>query len=333
MKLSKQNLTERLDTVYDAIVVGGGMGGLSAAIYLQRYRLKTLVIEKGRGRSFWMQDLRNYVGLDETTPGRDVLKQSQQHFLELGGDYLMGFVEEVTEKNETFNVKVKVGKENSTYPVFQGKYIIAATGIIDNLPQPQQADMQNVFDFAGYNLHVCMICDGYEMADKKCGLFVNSEGNINTAFVLNWFTPYLSVFTQGLCEVGDEMRAKLSQHGYQLYEAPIAKFLGDRKTHEMTGVELVDGTTVELETGLVAMGSHYFNEYLKSLPLEWQGQNVVTGEMCRSSHPRLFALGDLKVGLNQVSIAVADGTMAATAIWREIRRNSPPRLWSEKLSS
>jgi thioredoxin reductase (NADPH) len=53
--------------------------------------------------------------------------------------------------------------------------------------------------------------------------------------------------------------------------------------------------------------------------------------MCRTSHPRLFALGDLKEGLNQVSIAVADGTLAATAIWREVRRNSPPRVWTENL--
>ena len=63
MKLSKKNLDQRLNHVYDVIIVGGGAGGLSAAIYLQRYRLSCLVIEKGRGRSFWMQELRNYLGL------------------------------------------------------------------------------------------------------------------------------------------------------------------------------------------------------------------------------------------------------------------------------
>ena len=53
MKLSSANIENHLDIVYDAIVVGGGMGGLSAAIYLARYGLKCLVIEKGRGRSLW----------------------------------------------------------------------------------------------------------------------------------------------------------------------------------------------------------------------------------------------------------------------------------------
>lgn len=329
MKLSKKNLEERLDHVYDVIIVGGGAGGLSAAIYLQRYRLSCLVIEKGRGRSFWMQDLRNYLGLSPETPGRELLKQGSDHALSLGADYLMGFVEEVADEGDIFAVKVKVGKKDSVYPVFRSKYVIAASGIIDHLPQVE--NMQNVFDYAGYNLHVCMICDGWEMADKKCGLFVNSEGNINVAFVLNWFTPYITVFTQGLFEVSDEMRQKLKEHGYPLVEAPIRQFLGHN--HEMTGVELMDGTQVELETGLVAMGSHYFNEYLKGLDLTWQGNNLVTDEMCRTSHPRLFALGDLKVGINQVAIAVADGTLAATAIWREIRRSSPPRRWEENLAS
>lgn len=325
MKLSKKNLEQRLDHVYDAIVVGGGAGGLSAALYLQRYRLSCLVVEKGRGRSFWMQELRNYLGLPPETPGRTLLQQGQSHFLSVGGDYLPGFVEEVHDEGDTFAVKVKVGKSDSIYPIFRSKYLVAASGIIDHLPKLD--DPQNVFEYAGYNLHVCMICDGYDMADQKCGLFVNSESAINTAFVLNWFTPYITVFTQGLCEVGAEMRDKLKAHGYPLIETPLRRFVG--QDHHMTGVELIDGTTVELETGLISMGAHYYNQYLKELDLNWKGGNLVTDNMCRTSHPRIFALGDLKEGLNQVSIAVADGTLAATAIWRDIRRTSPPRVWEE----
>ncbi|AFY71198.1 FAD-dependent pyridine nucleotide-disulfide oxidoreductase [Thalassoporum mexicanum PCC 7367] len=328
MKLSKANLDQKLDHTYDAIIVGGGAGGLSTAIYLARYRLSCLVIEKGLGRSFWMQHLTNYLGLSPDTPGRDLLKQGQEHALDLGVDFLNGFVEHAEDKDDIFSVRVKVGKKDSIYPTFKSKYIVAASGLIDNLPQLE--DMQNVYDYAGYNLHVCMICDGYEMADKKCGLFVSREGAINTAFVLNWFTPYISVFTNGEFEVGDQMRTKLAEHGYPLYESPIAKFLGEN--NEMDGVELVDGTKVELETGLVAMGSHYYNDYLKDIDLERNGENIITDEMCRSSHPRIFALGDLKQGLNQVSIAVADGTLAATGIWRDIRRSSPPRLWSENVA-
>lgn len=328
MKLSSKNLEASLNTVYDAIIVGGGMGGLSAAIYLGRYGLKCLVIEKGKGRSLWMQDLRNYLGLDPHTPGRDILKHGTEQAVGWGADHLRGYVEEVTDEGETLAVRVKVGKKDSIYPVFRSKYLIAASGIMDNLPEVE--DMQNLYNYAGYTLHVCMICDGFDMWDHKAVLIVNSESQINAAFVLNWFTPYISVLTHGLCEVSDTMKQKLADHGYPLYESPIARFLGEK--HQMSGVELKDGTLVEATTGLISMGSVYHNHYLKGIEgLEWDGENLVTNEMAQTSHSRIFALGDLKKGLNQVSIAVADGTLAATQIWRNIRRASPPRKWEENL--
>lgn len=327
MQLSKNNLPEKQNQLYDVIVIGGGAGGLSAGIYLQRYRLSSLIIDKGKARSFWMQELHNYLGLPSDTPGRVLLQKGKENFLELEGDLLNGYVEEVIDEGETFAVRVKVGRQNSIYPVFRSKYLIAASGIIDKLPMLD--DMKNVYDYAGYNLHVCMICDGYEMIDKKCGLFVGSEASIQTAFTLSWFTPKITVFTHGAFTVSEEMRSQLQSLGYPLIETPIQRFLGEN--HHMTGVELVDGSTIELETGLIAMGSHYHNTYLQKIPLEMQGGNLVTDKAGRTSHPRIFAIGDLKVGLNQVIIAAGDGALAATEIWREIRRHTGTRSWKENL--
>ena len=82
------------------------------------------------------------------------------------------------------------------------------------------------------------------------------------------------------------------------------------------------------------MGSIYYNHYLKGIDgLEWDGENLVTNEMAQTSHHRIFALGDLKKGLNQVSVAVADGTLAATQIWRNIRRTSQPRKWEKNINN
>ena len=329
MQISKQQLPEKQNKVYDAIVIGGGAGGLSAGIYLQRYRLNSLIIDKGKARSFWMQELHNYLGLPSDTPGRVLLQKGKENFLSLNGDLLNGYVEEVVDQGETFAVKVKVGRQNSIYPVLRSKYLIAASGIIDKLPMLE--DMQNVYEYAGYNLHVCMICDGYEMSDKRCGLFVGSEASIQTAFTLSWFTPKITIFTHGAFAVSEEMRSQLQGLGYRLVETPIKRFLGEK--HQMTGVELVDGSTVELDTGLIAMGSNYHNTYLKEIPLEMQGGNLVTDKMGRTSHPRIFAIGDLKVGLNQVVVAAGDGALAATEIWREIRRAVGAKPWEENLSN
>jgi thioredoxin reductase (NADPH) len=316
MQLTKQSLPQHADHIYDVLVVGGGAAGLSAGIYLQRYLLSTLIIDKGKARSFWMQELHNYLGLPPDTPGKDVLKQGKSHYLSLDGDYLNGYVEEVVDEGETFAVKVRIGRTNPTYTVFRSRYLIAASGIIDHLPKLD--DMQNVFDYAGHNLHVCLICDAYEMRDKRAGVFGSTESSLKVAFYLDWFTPYITLFTNGTFEVGTELRDRLTQNGYRLVEQPIKKFLG--KNHQMTGVELADGSVVELDTGLVSMGSKYHADYLKGIELEYKGGNLVTDGMNRTSHPRIFAVGDLKVGINQVVIAAADGALAATQIWRDIRR-------------
>jgi len=316
MQLTKQTLNQHTDQVYDVLVVGGGAAGLSAGIYLQRYLLSTLIIDKGKARSQWMQELHNYLGLPADTPGRDVLKQGKAHYLSLNGDYLNGYVEEVIDEGETFAVHVRIGRTNPTYAVFRSRYLIAASGIIDHLPK--LADMQNVFEYAGHNLHVCLICDGYEMRDKRAGVFGSSESSLEVAFPLGWFTPHITLFTNGEFEVSSEFRDRLPTHGYQLVEQPIKQFIGEN--HQMSGVELADGSIIELDTGLVSMGSKYHADYLKQIELEYQGGNLITDKMNRTSHPRIFAVGDLKVGMNQVVIAAADGALAATQIWRDIRR-------------
>ena len=321
MKLTKKNLQPATEKIYDTIVVGGGAGGLSAGIYLQRYLLNTLIIDKGKARSFWMTELHNYLGLPPDTPGRSVLRQGKEHFLSLGGDLLDAYVEEIIDEGETFVVQVKVGRNNSQYHTFRAKYIIAASGIIDYLPELE--NMRNVYDYAGYNLHVCLICDGYEMTDKKVGVFASSAGNAEVVFPLGWFTGEITLFTQGLFEVPNDLRSRLDELGYQIEETPIEQFLGEN--HQMSGVELTDGRVIELETGLISMGSQYHATYLDKFALEKKGGNLVTDKMARTSHPRIFAIGDLKVGLNQVVIAAADGALAATQIWRDIRRSTPPK--------
>ncbi|MBD1911902.1 MULTISPECIES: NAD(P)/FAD-dependent oxidoreductase [unclassified Leptolyngbya] len=321
MQLSKQQAEQRTDQVYDVLVVGGGPAGLSAGIYLQRYLLSTLIVDKGKARSLWMQEMHNYLGLPPDSSGRDLLKQGKAHYLSLDGDYLNAFVEEATDEGETFALRVRIGRNNPSYVTLRSRYLIAASGIIDNLPT--FTDMQNVYDYAGYNLHVCLICDGYEMQGQRVGVFGRNEGSLEVAFSLGWFTSDITLFTGGAFDVSDGFRDRLRTHGYRLEERPLHRFVGEN--HIMSGVELRDGTLIPLDAGLVSMGSKYHADYLNGIDLEYKGGNLVTDGMNRTSHPRIFAVGDLKVGLNQVIVAAADGALAATQIWRDIRRQEGSR--------
>ncbi|NEP20101.1 MAG: NAD(P)/FAD-dependent oxidoreductase [Leptolyngbya sp. SIO4C1] len=321
MQLTQQLLHEREDYIYDVIVIGGGSGGLSAGVYLQRYLLNSLIIDKGKARSFWIQALHNYLGLPSDTPGRELLKQGKAHYLSIGGDLLNGYVEAVADEGTVFSVRTKVGRNQSIYHTFQAKYIIAASGIIDHLPQLE--NMQNVYNFAGYNLHVCLLCDGYEMQNQQVGVFCASQSSLEVVSPLSWFTPHITLFTNGQFKVLSEQKQAFSKQGIPVIETPIRKFLGVQ--HQMTGVELTDDTVIQLDSGLIAMGAHRHAEYLQGLDLECKNENLITDSSMRTSHARIFAVGDLKVGMNQVIVAASDGAIAATQIWRDIRSREGSR--------
>lgn len=92
--------------IYDCIIVGGGAGGLSAGIYLQRFLLNSLILEKGKGRSVWIQNLTNYLGIAPETPAHKVLRQGKEHYLSLNGNYNQGFVEEVFDEGANYGTKL-----------------------------------------------------------------------------------------------------------------------------------------------------------------------------------------------------------------------------------
>ena len=319
MELNKQNLNEITDKVYDVLIVGGGPGGLSAAIYAQRFGFSTLIIDKSKGRALWMHKLTNYFGVSPDTSGAELLKSNKERFVSLGGDYLNGFVESVKDLGDSkdlFELKVRIGRTEPEYKIFKTRYLIIASGVMDMLPELE--DMGNVYSFAGYNLHVCLICDGREMRGKISGLFVNHKQELAPMIArLSWFTDKIKLFTMGAFELTGEEKKKLENLGIAVYENKIKKFLGDTKEHVMTGVELEDGTQVEIQTGIVSMGSKFNTEFLKEINLEMKGDYIKTDSFCRTSNSRVFAIGDIKYGLNQVAIAVGDGANAVSAIWRE----------------
>jgi thioredoxin reductase (NADPH) len=283
----------------DVVVVGGGVAGLSAGIYLQRYGLRTLILDKGKARSVWIQELHNYLGLPPDTPGRTLLLQGRRHFQDLGGEYRNGFVEAVEEQDGHFVVRVKRGRQNSRYETMHARYLIAASGIIDHLPQLES--MQNVYDYAGYSLHVCLLCDGYEMRGLRAGLFAGRVEDVAIAEKLSWFTPRITVFTHGLFELLPEQRQWLRQQGWELEETPIRAFQG--RDHQVEAVELIDGRRRAIETGMFALGARYHADYLSGFDLMRERGYLVTDAQGRTSHPRIFAPGDLSLGINQAIVA------------------------------
>ncbi len=75
------------ETIWDAVIIGGGIAGLSATIYLGRARRKTLVVSSGRSMATWEPDVQNYLGFPEGVSGEDLIKSGGRQARRYGAEF------------------------------------------------------------------------------------------------------------------------------------------------------------------------------------------------------------------------------------------------------
>lgn len=107
--------------MYDVAVVGGGPAGASAAIFLAKAGLKTLVLDndKGQTRRAWME---NHYGFDQGISGPDLVEAGRRQAVKLGAEWVVGQVVKVDREGDGFNLATEDEK------TFQAKQVILATG-------------------------------------------------------------------------------------------------------------------------------------------------------------------------------------------------------------
>lgn len=113
---------------YDVIVIGSGAAGLSAAIYLARAEIKTLVAgDPKTSQLYSAYDVENYFGFPEGISGRELLKSGKKHAKKSGADIIESKVTKITEESKKFCVKLESLQKNSA------DYLIIASGMFSSL--------------------------------------------------------------------------------------------------------------------------------------------------------------------------------------------------------
>jgi thioredoxin reductase (NADPH) len=297
----------------ECAIVGGGPAGLTAAVYLARYRRRIVLFDKGESRLALIPRSHNCPGYPHGIAGTELLsrlrKQAERYEVEI-------FVEEVTSIIRTASSEFELiaGQQRVT-----SRTILLATGIAD--VQPQMPHLRDAIRTG--HVRLCPVCDGYEVIDKDVAVFGPPEMAVEKALFLRPYTAKLTVFLTNQAEVSAEQRATLADAAIQLHDPPVTDlFIED---DEITAV-LADTTRHKVEVLYPALGSLVRSDLAVALGARCgQSGYIEVDAHQRTSVPGVYAAGDVVNELNQICVATGHAAIAATDIYNTLRRKDEQR--------
>ena len=292
----------------DCLVIGGGPGGLTAAIYLARFRRRFTVIDSGQSRASWIPRSHNHPGFPEGVGGIELLERMRAQLAGHGGTIRKGTVSSLAVGEDGIFSATVDGA------VLTARHVLLATGVVDiepPLPHAQESVRRGL-------VRQCPICDGYEVIDRKVVVIGRNTKGLAEALFLRTYTADLTLVTLGqplTCDPED--RRRMEAAGIRLVETPLADI-----SFEPSGSRLAfaDGSTLLFDTIYSALGIHPRADLAAGLGVELQSdRRIVTDDHQRTSIEGCYAAGDIVTGLNQLGVAMAQGEIAAVDIHNRIR--------------
>jgi thioredoxin reductase (NADPH) len=303
--LSGRNMAEVLDT----LIVGAGPAGLTAAIYLARFRRRVLVAHTGASRASWIPRSHNLPGYVEGLHGDTLLDRLGRQAGAYGVQLRHARVTGLTATDARF--QAEAGGETMS-----ARHVILATGVVETVPAiPGAAEAIN----RGL-MRVCPICDGFEAQGERVAVLGAGDHAAGEALFLRTWAEDVSLILTRDAELSPERRAALSENGVNVFHAALESVsLGDR---EVTAVCTEGGRPNRFDIIYSAFGVTPQVKLARALGarLDESGR-LVTDEHMQTSVKGLYAAGDVVRGLNQISVAEGEAAIAATAIHNRLPRN------------
>lgn len=292
--------------IYDMIIVGGGPGGYTAALYAARAGMSVIVLEKlsAGGQMALTHQIDNYPGFVEGIDGFSLAENMQQQAERFGAE---------TELAEVFSLNLQADPKviETSEGVFYGKTVVYAAGA-----GPRELGIPEEQEMIGRGVNYCAACDGMFYRGKT--VVIVGGGNTAAADALLLSRVAKKVI---LVHRRDTLRATKIYHK-PLMEAENVEFRWNSAVVQLRHGEKLNAVVLQnLQTGeetvvecdglFVSIGRKPATELVKDqLALDGSGY-VLADESTRTSVPGVFAVGDVRTKvLRQIITAAADGAMA-----------------------
>lgn len=292
----------------DCVILGAGPAGLTAAIYLGRFRRRFLVLETGASRAARIPLSHNHPGFPRGVRGRTLLDRMRQQAERYGAEIRTARAEDLAPAEGGFRVRLRDGEVTA-------RTVLLATGVVD--VEPEIPDLQEAV--ANGLIRICPICDGYETIGQSVGVIAKDEHGAREALFMRTYSEDVAlILTTGAEALSPEMRHRLDEAGVEVIEAPIESVVLDHR--RISAVCFGAEHTKRFDSLYAALGVRPRNQLAVSAgaALDDSGRLLVT-EHQETSVPGLYAAGDVVRGLNQISTAEGEGAIAATHIHNRLR--------------
>ena len=296
-----------MNKVYDMLIVGGGPGGYTAALYAARAGLSVVVLEKlsAGGQMALTAQIDNYPGFEEGIDGFTLGEKMQRQAERFGA---VTELAEVTALELNGNVKTA----ETTEGTFRARTVVIATGA-----GPKLLGLPGETELTGRGVNYCAACDG--MFYKGKTVAVVGGGNTAAADALALSRIAKKVI---LIHRRDTLRATRIYHEPLLntpnvefrWNSAVTELVADSKLRGIRIRELTSGQeeSVDCDGLFVSIGRTPATGLVKGqLVLDDSGY-IMANETTGTSIPGVFAVGDVRTkALRQIVTAVADGAAAA----------------------
>jgi thioredoxin reductase (NADPH) len=288
--------------VWECVIVGSGPAGLSAAVYMGRFRRRTLVLDCGDGRWSYGQHNDNYLGFPSGVSAVRLRDLGRAQAARFGVVFEDAEVTAVADERDGFRLATRKG------PV-RGVTLIWAAGVRDLWP-----DFERARRLVGHHLFWCIVCDGWRARDQRLVVLGDTDKAARTTLQFLTYTRRVTLVTdRARGRLSARARAKLQLGGVNVLEGRVRRVAASKERIER--VVLDGGRTLEADILFSLYGSTPRTDLLREVHVELAANgHVRIDDKNHTTHPRLFAAGDVtNKHSHQVISAAHEGAMAAQA--------------------